>query len=269
MTDFSVLTWADVLAAAVFFAAWIGYGPAVRRFSGGRGVNADMAAVRMRWMRHMALRREGRLIDGQLIGHILNSASFFASSNLILIAATAGVLFGGDSAYRNLRGLPLVAHATRLLFTLKITLVTAALARSLLDFIWAIRQLNYCIALVGAAPDDVADNRLMRYADTCGRVFNHALSTFNSGVRGYYFALAAAAWVLGPAALAGATLGAVALLGFRQLASPTARNIRRARELLEEGEAEAAQAGPAPVRAQAASTPTPIGQVTPVPPIPQ
>lgn len=263
MWDFSVLTWGDVAAAVVFFAAWIGYGPAVRRLGGDHGVNADMAAVRMRWMRHMALRREGRLIDGQLIGHILNSASFFASSNLILIAATAGVLFGGDSAWRNLRGLPLVAHAPRLLFTLKITLVTAALARSLLDFIWAIRQLNYCIALVGAAPDatDGEDSRLLRYADTCGRVFNSALSTFNSGVRGYYFALAAAAWVLGPWALAGATAGAVALLGYRQLSSPTARNIRAARDLLEAGEAEAA--------AQAASTPTPMGQVTPVPPMPQ
>ena len=263
MWDFSVLTWGDVAAATVFFAAWIGYGPTVRRLGAGHGVNADMAAVRMRWMRHMALRREGRLLDGQLIGHILNSASFFASSNLILIAATAGVLFGGDSAWRNLRGLPLVAHAPRLLFTLKITLVTVALARSLLDFIWAIRQLNYCIALVGAAPDEARDSRLLRYADICGRVFNHALSTFNSGVRGYYFALAAAAWVLGPWALAGATLGAVALLGFRQLASPTARNIRAARDLLEAGEAEAADAD------QAASTPIPMGQVTPVPPIPQ
>ena len=227
----------DVAAAIAFFAAWIGYGPVVERLGRGRSINADMASIRLRWMRHMAARREGRLIDGQLIGHILNSASFFASSNLILIAATAGVLFGGDNVYRNLKGLPLAAHAPRLLFTVKIALVTVTLARSLLDFIWAIRQLNYCIALVGAAPDETGEpKRVRRYADLCGGVFNSALSTFNGGVRGYYFALAAAAWIFGPAALAMATTGAVLLLGFRQLASPTSRDIHLARRVLEEGD---------------------------------
>ena len=104
MTDWWVGTWWDVAAAAFFFAAWSGYGPVMRRIGAGHSINVDMASVRVLWMRRMALRRDGRLIDGQLIGHILNSASFFASSNLILIAATAGFLFGGDRAYSNLRG---------------------------------------------------------------------------------------------------------------------------------------------------------------------
>ncbi len=256
----------DVAAAGLYFLCWIAYGPVIQRIGGPHSINADMMSIRLRWMRHMAGRREGRLIDGQLIGHILNSSSFFASSNLILIAATAGVLFGGDSAYRNLRGIPLLAHAPRLLFTLKIALVTVTLARSLLDFIWSIRQLNYCIALVGAAPDDLGDvARTRRYADLCGGVFNNALSTFNSGVRGYYFALAAAAWVFGPAALAAATAGSVILLSFRQLASPTARDIRQARAVLEEAELDA----PPPSHNPYAATPTPIGQTTPVPPMPQ
>ena len=79
----------------------------------------------------------------------------------------------------------------------------------------------------------------MRFAELTGNVYNSALSTFNSGVRGYYFALAAAAWVFGPAALAIATVGSVSLLSFRQLGSATARNIRLAREALE-GDDEAA-----------------------------
>ena len=256
------------LAAAVFYlVVWVGYGPVMARLGRTHSINTDMSAIRLRWMRHMALRRDSRLLDGQLTGHLLSSASFFTSSNLILIAATAGVLFGGDRAYTTLRGLPVVAHAPRLLFTLKIALITITLARSLLDFIWAIRQLNYCLALLGAAPDRASDARLLRYAQLCGSVLNTALSTFNSGVRGYYFALAAAAWVFGPAALAGATAGAVALLAFRQLGSPTARDIRLARAELEADDA--AGFAPATSAADQASTPTPIGQVTPVPPIPQ
>ena len=260
----------DLAAAVVFLAAWVGYGPAMAWLGRRHSINVDMEAVRLRWMRHMALRRDGRLLDGQLIGHILTSASFFTSSNLVLIAATTGVLFGGDRTYSALRGLPIVAHAPRLLFTLKIALVTITLARSLLDFIWSIRQLNYTLALLGAAPDRASDARLLRYADVCAGVFNTALSTFNTGVRGYYFALAAAAWVFGPAALVVATAGAVALLGYRQLASDTARDVRRARAELEaDDDDEVSPIGESPDLKLQASTPTPIGQVTPVPPIPQ
>ena len=70
--------------------------------------------------------------------------------------------------------------------------------------------------------------------------------------------------MFGPAALAGATLGAVLLLAFRQLASPTAHDIRKARQVLEEDETPSSDGS-----IQAASTPTPIGHVTPVPPKPQ
>ncbi len=257
----------DLAAAVLYLVVWVVYGPVMSRLGQAHSINTDMAAVRLRWMRHMALRRDNRLIDGQLTGHILSSASFFTQSNLILIAATAGVLFGGDRAYVALKGLPVVAHAPRLLFTLKIALITVTLARSLLDFIWAIRQLNYMVALVGAAPDRADDPRLLRYGELCGKVMNTALSTFNSGVRGYYFALAAAAWVFGPAALAAATAGAVALLGYRQLGSVTARDIRLARAELEADDA-AGFAPAAPPSGQAA-TPTPMGQLTPVPPTPQ
>ena len=225
-------TW-DLAAALLYLVAWIGYGPMMSRVGGRHSINTDMDAVRLRWMRHMALRRDTRLLDGQLTGHLLSSSSFFTSSNLILIAATTSVLFGGDRAYTALRGLPVVAHAPRLLFTLKIALITVTLARSLLDFIWSIRQLNYLLAIIGAAPDQASDSRLLRYGELCGGVLNTALSTFNSGVRGYYFALAAAAWVFGPVALALATAGAVTLLAYRQLGSSTARNIRLARAELE------------------------------------
>ena len=67
-----------------------------------------MTVIRRRWMTEMAV-REVALLDGQLLGHAINSASFFASSNLILIAAAAGVLFGGDSAWKSVEGLAVLA----------------------------------------------------------------------------------------------------------------------------------------------------------------
>jgi uncharacterized membrane protein len=191
-----------------------------------------MTVVRRAWMRAMA-RRESRFIDGQLMGHALNSASFFASANLIIIAAAAGALFGGESTYRSVVGVALLDRAPRIVFEAKLALISVTLARGLLDFIWSIRQMNYCLAAIGAAPDEAEASVLERYAEAAGELINPALSSFNAGVRGYYFALAAAAWLVGPIAFIVATVGAVALLLWRQSRSRTARGIRAIREILE------------------------------------
>ena len=223
----------DIIALAVFALAWMAYEPLLHAVGRDRGViNTDMTVVRAAWMRNMA-GRENKFMDGQLLGHTLNSASFFASSNLILIAAAAGVLFGGEGAFRSVSSLMVLKTSSRLLFEAQIALVLLALARGLLDFIWAIRQMNYCLAVIGAAPetDDKAAQR--SYGDTAARLLNPALSSFNRGIRGYYFALAAAVWLFGPAAFIAATLAAVTLLFARQRRSPAARAIGELRRTLE------------------------------------
>jgi len=55
-------------------------------------------------------------------------------------------------------------------------------------------------------------------------------------VRNYYFALAAAAWLLGPVPLVLATIGATSLLVWRQSVSPAARAVHQLRVLLERPE---------------------------------
>ncbi len=64
-------------------------------------------------------------------------------------------------------------------------------------------------------------------------MLNPALTSFNNGVRGYYFALAAAAWLLGPWAMIAAVAGAVLLLFWRQSGSSSSRGVQRLRTLLE------------------------------------
>ena len=70
------------------------------------------------------------------------------------------------------------------------------------------------------------------YGRAVARVLNPALTSFNQGVRGYYFALAAAAWLFGPLWLALGVVSSFGLLLYRQEASPAARAIRNARRLL-------------------------------------
>lgn len=223
----------DMIALAIFIIAWTAYEPLLKAFARGKGViNTDMTVIRAGWMRNMA-GRENKFMDGQLLGHTLNSASFFASSNLILIAGAAGVLFGGEGAFRSASSLMVLKTSSRLLFEAQIALVLLALARGLLDFIWAIRQMNYCLAVIGAAPDTQDKDFQRAYGDTAARLMNPALSSFNRGVRGYYFALAAAAWLFGPAAFITTTLAALTLLFTRQRKSPAARAVGDLRRMLE------------------------------------
>lgn len=225
----------NVAAFGVFALAWLFYEPVLTLVAKKRGgvLNTDMTVIRNAWMTNMT-GRDPRLMDGQLLGHALNSASFFASSNLLLIAAAAGALFGGENTFRSVSALEVIRTSSRMLFELQLALVLIALARGLLDFIWAIRQINYCIAAVGAVPDPLEDQEQRKaYGQAIARLLNPALSSFNAGVRGYYFALAAAAWLFGPWAFMAATVGAIGLLFWRQRHSPAAAAIRDLREMLE------------------------------------
>jgi uncharacterized membrane protein len=224
----------DWAAVALFILCWLGYEPVLRMLSRSVGtLNQDMQLIRHVWMSAMT-RREIRLVDSQLMGHSINTASFFASTNLLLIAAVAGILFGGEAA---LRGFAAVgAEAVPLpLLEAKLALILICLVRGLLDFIWSIRQLNYTLAVIGSVPE--LDEGLDRGAlgRAAGDLINPALAAFSQGVRAYYFALAAAAWLFGPMWLALGVASAFGLLIYRQEASPAARAIRNARRLLGEG----------------------------------
>ncbi|MBC7169050.1 DUF599 family protein [Phenylobacterium sp.] len=223
----------DTVALALFAIAWLAYEPLVKAALGRRHmINLDMGVIRVAWMRNMAV-RENKFMDGQLLGHTINSASFFASSNLLLIAAAAGVLFGGEDAFRSASSLIVIKTSSRLLFELQLALVLLTLARGLLDFIWAIRQMNYTIAVIGAAPISAEAAVLRTYGEASGRLINPALSAFNAGVRGYYFALAAASWIFGATAFIVATISAVLLLVWRQRRSKAALAIADLRQIVE------------------------------------
>jgi uncharacterized membrane protein len=226
------MTTFDWAVLALFFLCWLGYDPLLRTLARRSGaLNEDMLTIRHAWMSAMT-RREVRLLDSQLLGHSINSASFFASSNLLLIAAVGGILFGGETALKSFASVGAEVVPTPLLEA-KLALILACLSRGLLDFIWSIRQMNYTLALIGAAPEINGEAAHTAFGEAAAQVLNPALASFSQGVRGYYFALAAAAWLFGPVWLGAGVISAFALLVWRQSASPAARAIRTARRLLD------------------------------------
>ncbi|MES1199085.1 MAG: DUF599 family protein [Pseudomonadota bacterium] len=223
----------DIAASALFVLCWLGYEPILKTVSGaGGGINHDMAVVRETWIRRM-LKRDMRLLDANLLNHLLTSASFFASTNLIVIAAAASALFGGESMLRNLSSLAFAAPGPSWLIEAKIGLVVVTLSRGLLDFIWAIRQMNYCSALFGAAPEADQVEHHAAFARAMTNVLHPAFSSFNKGVRAYYFAMAAAAWLVSGWAMIAGVVAAMFWLIRRQVASQAAGGIREARLLFD------------------------------------
>ena len=225
------MTLLDGLALSLFTICWLGYGPLLTLLARSSGsLNDDMTVIRRVWMTAMT-HREVRLVDSQLMGHSINTASFFASTNLLLIAAVASVLFGGEAALQGFAAVGAEAVPMKLMEA-KMALVLVCLARGFLDFIWSIRQLNYALALIGAAPEAHTEADRVALGEAATGLMNPALAAFSQGVRGYYFALAAAAWLFGPLWLCAGVISAFALLVWRQAGSPAARALRSARRIL-------------------------------------
>jgi uncharacterized membrane protein len=219
---------ADYLALALFAAVWAGYERLqrllVRRHD---GINHVLLVVRRAWMRE-AGRRDNRITDAALIGHVVHSTSFFASTTLLVIAALFGALGNSDRIHAALEPLVPISD-TPAAVAFKLGLLILVAVHALFRFTWALRQLNYFIALLGSIPRQ--GDELV--GDAAAEVLSHALGAMNSGMRAYYFGLAALAWFAGALWFAVATLCVVAVLLSRQLGSPTARALRRAASALE------------------------------------
>ncbi len=221
----------DLAAFVLFCALWLGYAPIVRLFGPG-AINAGLGPVRTLWMVAM-VQRDNRIVDSQLIGHVMHSATFFASTSILAVGALLGVLTGLDRLQPAVEALSMTPSIPRGLLELKLLLPVAVLTHGMFNLTWALRQMNYTLALLGAVPPPpVADAEAL--ARPIAAVLSNALTTFNTGIRNYYFALAALTWLGGPVPLAVTALVLMAVLVHRQHFSRVAREFNEARRALEQ-----------------------------------
>jgi uncharacterized membrane protein len=103
-------------------------------------------------------------------------------------------------------------------------------------FTWALLQYNYFLALVGAAPlkDHLTPTTTAELGNQMSVVLNSAVTSFHSGFRSYYHALAWIGWFFHPLVFLAATAFVTFVLVYRQLASPSAGAIKGYAALLHE-----------------------------------
>ena len=201
------LALADWLALVIFVACWAGYSaladrhPALRR----RSVIAAMDEHRRRWMRTMVT-RENRIMDTQIIGNLMNSTSFLANTAIFILGGLVAMLASPELGARVFGALPFATQPDLAVWEMKIALLLLIFVHAFFALTWALRQFNYCSIVMGGISHDAADPGRNQQAEMAAKVANRAAGHFNSGLRAYYFGLAALAWILHPLALVAASL---------------------------------------------------------------
>ncbi len=226
----------DGLALLAFLAIWAGYSLVFDgRLRRPRSINAQMIAIRQTWMIRL-LGREIRIGDATLIGHSIRSATFFASTTLLLLAGLVGVLGSVEQIHAATANLSVLFRGDPLaLFELKVIVLVGIFVYAFFKFTWAIRQFNYFSAIIGSAPEADSGPVDLKFARRMAVMLSHAFWQFNAGIRAYYFALAALGWFIHPVVLIVATVVIVLVLVRRQLYSATAHDIAEHAESLSGG----------------------------------
>ncbi|WP_084437555.1 DUF599 domain-containing protein [Niveispirillum irakense] len=212
------LSWLDLAALVLFIATWWGYGWLTDRRQGSPvSLNQHMMRIRIRWMTNM-LYRDNRVMDSMLIGHLIHSVSFFASTTVLVLAGLLGVLASAEASHKVVMELGFTQPTERTLFEMKLVLLLGIFVYSFFCFTWAVRQFNYTIALVGGAPLEPGEEATIT-AKAAAKMMTLAITSFNRGLRGYYYAFASLGWMVHPYIFMGLVVLVTYVLWRRQFRS--------------------------------------------------
>jgi uncharacterized membrane protein len=217
MHSLSVLDW---IALALFVGCWMAYSALVDRHPAlqARSVITAMDEHRRRWLR-TTVTRDNRIMDTNIIGNLMNSTSFLANTAIFILGGLVAMMASPDLGGRVFGALPFAAKPDAAAWEMKIALLLLIFVRAFFELTWALRQFNYCSIVIGGISHDEADTTRLAQAEVAAKVANRAARHFNTGLRAYYFGLAALAWILHPLALMLATLLVVRELYRREFRS--------------------------------------------------
>lgn len=224
MMPFSALDW---IALVLFAACWLAYSLVVDRVPAirAKSVIAAMDEHRRRWML-ATLARENRIADMAAIGNLMNTTGFLATTSILILGGLVALLGASDLGQRVVGALPWASVPSQLLWEIKIGLLLLIFVNAFFELTWALRQFNYGSILVGAMSPIRDDPAGRPQAEAAARVLNRAARHFNTGLRSYYFGLAALAWIVHPVALIAASLFVLRELHRREFRSEVRAALR-------------------------------------------
>ncbi|MEM7525198.1 MAG: DUF599 family protein [Pseudomonadota bacterium] len=219
------LTIDQAAAAAILLLCWVLYSPMLRLL-GRQPINRQLEKARLRWIQSLST-RAALPFDAILLGHIVNSVTFFGSATLIVLAGLFSVFADLRAFHAAIQDLDVAGQGSFALFVWQFGLLALVIAISFFSFTYALRKMIYVVALVAALPGQAkaaCDQDAM--ATHAATVLTEAVTTFNFAIRGYYYAIAALCLLFSPAASIAASIIATAILIYRQTRTKTSRAIQ-------------------------------------------
>jgi uncharacterized membrane protein len=200
------LTLADWLGTALWVLSWAAYGAwAAKNSLNNPSLMGTVAHYRRTWMRE-AFKRENRITDSALVNSLMQSATFFSSTTVLILGALFAVL---GSIERHpvdildvVKSLPMARQVSLHLLEIKVLLLALVFVYAFLRFTMSLRQFNLINILIGAFPTQVPDSvhvpseRDDPMVTQSSGLNELAGNNFTHGLRAYYFAMPVVLWLV-------------------------------------------------------------------------
>jgi len=218
------LTLFDIAAVSWYIISWVLYSHfAECEFKGKRNLAEMVGAQRMLWMERM-LMRELRVMDAAIVGSLMQSVTFFASTSILIIAGLLATLGGVDDAVSIIADTPFLAQTTHAVFESKLFFMAATFVYAFFKFSWSLRLFNIFSVMIAAAPNPpVPPKAASEFSRRAGMMSSLAGNNFNGGLRAYYFGLATLTWFVHPALFILTTAWVILIIYRREFLSKAVR----------------------------------------------
>ena len=220
------MDWDDIAALLFFIVSWVGYAQFTdHKSQSKKSLLGVTNRYRMEWIREM-IRRDNRTMDTIMIGNLQRSITFFANTTIFSLHGLMTMLGYYDRSSAIINNIPFSKLSTPFLWEIKIFLLMVIFIFAFFKYTWSLRQYNYAGIFVNSIPpaNECTDNYEGILAKGSYLAVN-AAHHFNSGLRAYYFGLAALAWFIHPYCFIAATAWIVFVTHRREYHSKTLSNL--------------------------------------------
>lgn len=223
----------EITALVSYLLLWGGYARYAKyRAKKGKltSLSHSLRKHREAWARRL-LNREMRMTDASLLASQERVVGFFASTTLLLMAGVLTALTSSGEIAELTSHIPFAEAQTNGQIEAKLALMLVILIYAFFKVTWSLRQYGFAAVVMAAAPDsneELTPDQREVFTGNFAKLMDSAGHDNNSGLRAYYFCLAAMCWLWGTIPFLLATTITVYVLYRREFKSDTVMSIERA-----------------------------------------
>ena len=207
---------AEIAGAFGLLAAYHGF---VWWYSAKGTIQAYAARSRAAWVASIVGHPDRAVLGVQTFRNLIMSATFLASTAILVAIGMLGVLVSADTLPDTLTAFSVVARTSMEAFAGKILILVGNFFLVFLNFSLVVRYYSHCSIMINAGDGPA-------HVETVAALMERGARHHTLGMRGYYLSIPLALWIFGPEwLLAGAVLAVVLLIRFDHLRITTAQRL--------------------------------------------